>query len=312
MSEVLRWGQSAYETSDDLAREREVALSLGLTWRACPDITSLPEGEAEVLVVTSKVTVNAEALDALRPAVIITTTSGYEHLDLRACEARGIQACRCPLARRDAVVEHTLEALIRLLRRLDLQETPAHEGRWARGDLPSIRPRGLRGARIAVVGLGVIGRTVCEYLTSLGAELLPVDPLHPSPPYPVVPLDEAVDQADALTLHASAHPSAVGLLSADRLRSLRSGCVVVNTARGDLMDPITAAELVRAGHLGGLACDVFPIEPWPQLAAQAASNVLLTPHASGYTVGLGARVAAEVHAALGAWVAGEPLPWRLC
>lgn len=311
MSALLRWGRSAYETPDDLAREQRDAHELGFTMRAAPRADILPDGRADVLVVTSKANVDARALDSVRPQLVITTTSGFEHLDLVACAERGIAACRCPLARRDAVVEHTIYALIRLLRRLPAQEAPAYDGRWGRADLPALAPRSLSGTPIAVVGLGVIGTRVATVLTALGAQVLGVDPSPSDPTMRAVPLPDALAQAHAVTLHTSSTPSARGLLDAEALAGLRPGCVVVNTARGDLMDPIAAAGLVASGHLGGLACDVFPEEPWPHLAAHAGEQVLLTPHASGYTVGLGERVAAEVRGALTAWIAGDPLPWRL-
>lgn len=311
MSALLRWGRSAYETPDDLAREQRDAHELGFTVHAAPRADVLPDTRAEVLVVTSKATVDARALDTVRPNLVITTTSGFEHIDLAACAERGIAACRCPIARRDAVVEHTIYALIRLLRRLHAQEAPAHHGRWSRSDLPGLAPRSLSGTPIAVIGLGVIGARVATVLTALGARVLGVDPGPSDPTMRTVPLTDALAQAHAVTLHTSSTPSARGLLGGDALAGLRSGCVVVNTARGDLMDPIAAARLVGSGHLGGLACDVFPEEPWPHLAAYAGERVLLTPHASGYTVGLGERVAADVRAALTTWITGDPLPWRL-
>lgn len=314
MSEVLRWGRSAYETLGDLDGERAAAHALGLGWECLPDPQIRPGRRAEILVVTSKARVDAAAIDAVQPRLVLTTTSGYEHIDLDRCRQREIVVGRCPLARRDAVVEHAVGSLIRLLRRLPAQESPARSGRWARADLPEIRPQGLGGAPIAVVGLGVIGARVAEVLTALGASVLGVDP-DPAAATPGgltrVPLSEALRNAKGVTLHASATSSARGLLNAERLAALPRGCVVVNTARGDLMDPIAAARLVHQGHLGGLACDVFPEEPWPHLRDWAADDVLLTPHASGYTEGLGARVAAEVAAALRAWVQGEPIPARV-
>jgi phosphoglycerate dehydrogenase-like enzyme len=311
MTHVVRWGRSAYESDADLAGEAAAAAAVGATWALLPDPRRAPTGGADVLVVNSAARVTGDVLDAVRPSLVLTTTSGFEHVDVRACEARGVLAARCPIARRDAVVEHTIEALIRLFRHLPAQEAAAHEGRWARGDLPAIAPRGLTGARVAVIGLGVIGARVAAVLEALGAQILGVDPNPPADGRPTVPLDDALALADAVTVHASASPSAIGLLDARRLAALRRGCVVVNTARGDLMDPLAAARLVHDGHLGGLACDVFPEEPWPHLADWASDQVLLTPHASGYTVGLGARVADEVGRALSAWAAGAPIPHRV-
>jgi len=311
MRSVLRWGRSAYETDTDMAREESVARSLGLGWALRPRVDLMPSERADALVVTSKVSVTGDVLDVVRPSVVITTTSGYEHLDLQAHRDRGVPALRCPLARRDAVVEHTLEALIRLMRRLPEQEQPAHEGRWARKDLPALAPRGLAGSTIGVVGLGVIGSRVVELLTALGASVIGIDPSVSLDGIEMASLEQALPRLDALTLHASLPDSARGLVGAEQLRALPAGAIVVNTARGDLLDPIAAAELVQDGHLGGLACDVFPQEPWPHLKAYAAPNLLLTPHASGFTHDLGRRVARDVQAALTAWVEERELPWRV-
>jgi phosphoglycerate dehydrogenase-like enzyme len=311
MHAVIRWGRSAYESAEDMAREEELARDLGLSWALRPDPRAPPTSRADVLVVTSKVQVDGPVLDVVRPRLVLTTTSGFEHLDRRACRARGVTAARCPLARRDAVVEHTLSALIRLLRRLPDQEAPAHEGRWARGDLPALAPVGLEGTPIAVVGLGVIGSRVAQVLSGLGARVLGVDPEPPPGAPETMPLDEALETCAAVTLHASSTPSSRGLLDADRLAALPRGCLVVNTARGDLMDPLAAARAVARGHLGGLACDVFPEEPWPHLAQHAGPRILLTPHAAGYTRDLGRRVAVEIRSALRAFVAGEPVPHTL-
>ena len=311
MRSVLRWGRSAYETDADMAREESSARALGLSWALRPQVDLVPSERADALVVTSKVQVTGDVLDVVRPSVVITTTSGYEHVDTAACAERGIPALRCPMARRDAVVEHSLEALIRLLRRLPAQEAPAVDGRWARGDLPGLSPRGLRGSTIGVVGLGVIGSRMVELLQALGAEVLGIDPHVDLPGIESATLEDALPRLDALTLHASLPPEARGLVGRAELERLPRGAIVVNTARGDLLDPMAAAELVRAGHLGGLACDVFPAEPWPHLAEHAAPDVLLTPHASGFTHDLGRRVSEDVEAALTAWVEGRELPWRV-
>lgn len=309
MASLRRWGQSAYETSADMAEERALCEQLGLSWSLQPDVTRPPGGRADVLVVTSKVKVTGEILDSVQPDLVCTTTSGFEHIDVAAATARAVSVARCPLARRDAVVEHTIAALVRLLRRFPDQEAPAAHGRWARADLPAISPRGLRGARVVVVGLGVIGARVAEVLSLLGSKVIGVDPAGVPPGIHAGDWPSASVDADAITLHASATPSALALLDRPTLESLPDRCVVINTARGDLMDPIAAAQLVQLGRLGGLACDVFPQEPWPELARFAGPNILLTPHSSGFTHDLGSRVAADVHRVLRAYMAGEPLPW---
>lgn len=307
---VLRWGRSAYETAADIAREREGAEGLGLDWAvhegAAPDLANV-----DALVVTSGVRVDDRVLDRLGGRLVITTTSGYDHVDVAAAERRGVAVLRCPEARRDAVVEHALASLLWLLRTMPALEADARAGRWARGRLPDLDPMGLHGARVAIVGLGVIGRRMAAVLDALGAHPVGIDPL--GVPEGVEPGDlGALAGCDAVTLHCSLTPASRGLLSATRLDQLGPHAVVVNTARGEVLDVEAAVQRVRDGRLRGLAVDVFPVEPYPALAAGAAvPGVVFTPHASGYTRGLGARVADGVLAALGAWVEGRPLPYRV-
>jgi phosphoglycerate dehydrogenase-like enzyme len=308
MGGVLRWGRSAYERDADLALEAAEARALGLDWALVEDRASRPAGlaDADVLVVNSKVRVDERVLAGFRGRLVLTTTSGFDHVDVHACARRGVQVARCPLARRDAVVEHAVGALINLARRLPELDDAAGEGRWRRGDLPALDPRGLAGARVVVVGLGVIGARVATVLGALGATVLGVDPYRPD--RATSTLDDALPGADAVTLHCSLTPTSRGLLDAQRLARLPAHAVVVNTARGDVLDLDAALAAVGAGRLRGLAADVFPVEPYPRLADGAAPGVLFTPHASGYTAGLGARIAAEVGATLRAHVDGRPPP----
>ena len=98
-------------------------------------------------------------------------------------------------------------------------------------------------------------------------------------------------------------------MSEERIGRLAPHTVLVNTARGPIVDVPAAVEAVRNGRLRGLSLDVFPTEPWPGLGAAAeVDGVWLSPHSSGYAEGLGERVAAEVVSTLGAWAKGAPLP----
>lgn len=309
MGAVLRWGRAAYETDADLAREAADAASLGMSWSLWTERSPPPTlGDADVLVVHSGTRLDATALADFRGGLIVTTTSGHDHIDLASVGDAVV--ARCPLARRDAVVEHALGALLGQLRRLDALHAAARAGRWARAELPFLAPRGLSGMSVAVVGLGVIGRRMREVLGVLGAEVLAVDPFAPDDGLPRVTLADALGSADAVTLHCSLSSTSRALIDATALAGMRSSAVLINTARGDVLDLAAAIEAVTAGHLGGLVVDVFPEEPYPALAAGAAvPGVWFTPHASGYTVGLGARVAEGVHAAIAAWAGGQPVPF---
>ncbi len=309
MADVLRWGRSAYETDADLAGEARAAAACGLTWALAADRSRPPPLDGvRALVVNSRVRVTSEVLEGFRGDLVLTTTSGVEHIDLHAAWARELQVARCPMARRDAVVGQTAAWLIALLRRLGELEAASAAGTWARGGLPALMPRDVVGARVAVVGWGVIGARVGEVLGGLGADVRIVDPFA-SVPGRRWALEEALSDVDAVTLHSQLTRSGSALLSADRLRLLPPDAVVVNTARGGALDVDAAVAAVASGRLGGLASDVFPVEPWPRLSALAGDpRVRFSPHSAGYTRGLGNRVAHEVGQALRALVSRQPIP----
>lgn len=310
MARVLRWGRSAYETPDDMERERAAAVALGYDWSSVEDRGAPPAGidDAEVLVVTSKVRVNEPVLSRFSGGLVLTTTSGTDHIDVVAAHARGLTVGRCPLARRDAVVEHTVGGLIHMLRRNPDLHAATQAGRWARAELPSLAPVGLAGLAVVVVGYGVIGRRAAEVLDALGADVRVVDPFVSVAPRCAWTLHEALRGAGAVTLHCALTSSSRGLIGARELHLLAPDAVVVSTARGESLDVAEAARRVHRGQLGGLVVDVFPAEPWEDAAPLQHPRILATPHAAGFTRDLGRKVSDEVAATLARWREGGSVP----
>ena len=313
MTDVLRWGRTAYETDAALALERSAAHQLGLSWSLHEPWAPTPDLRGvRALVVPSKVRINQSVLHRFKGELVLTTTSGTDHIDVEACLERGIAVARCPLARRDPVVEYALASAMWLLRRVPALTEYAKRGEWARSHLAELCPRGLSGATVLLVGLGVIGQTLAAHLLRLGATVLGVDPRGVPEGVRCVELAEGLSQADVLSIHCALTPSSRGLLDDRALALLPAHAVVINTARGPVLDVESAVERVRSGQLRGLACDVFPVEPWSGLqAASAVPGVVLSPHSAGYVHDLGIRVAREVHATLSAWTQGKPLPGAL-
>ncbi len=311
---VLRWGRAVYETDADLDLEARSVGEAGMRWSLHAGAEPPPAlADATVLVVHSGVRLDAQRLRAFgagRGRLVVTTTSGSDHIDVGAARALGLRVARCPLARRDAVVEHALAGMIAGLRRLPALQARAVAGAWARAELPALAPRGIAGSTVVIVGCGVIGARMAEVVGSMGADVIEVDPFAPHGARARLELDEALGRADVVSLHCALSAGTRQMFNASRIARLRHGAVLINTARGDLLDVDAAVAAVAAGRLGGLLVDVFPEEPYPRLAAGAAvDGVWFTPHASGYTVGLGRRVAEGVGAAVAAFVTGAPLPF---
>lgn len=302
---MSRWGRSAYDTP---AAWREEAAALS----PLVDVRS-PGVDAQVLVVNSKTRVDGALLAQCPSArLVVTSTSGFEHLDLPAIRAHGAQAARLPMARRDAVVEASLELLLTGLRQTRRLHADAQRGVWARGRLPGLPVRTLRGSRVGLVGLGVIGREMARVLRVLGATVYGTDPAGLPAEVPGMPLDEMLATCDGVSLHAASSPTSRGLVGARALSQAHPSLVLVNTARGDLLDVDAAHAAIEGERLGFLGVDVFGEEPWPRLAAQAAHPaVVFTPHSAGWHAGLPVAVTRGLGDALTAWVSGAPVPHRL-
>ena len=299
---LSRWGQSPYETATAMQAERAAFAGL---------VEVVPPGApAEIVVVTSKDPVGPAQRAALGPArLVLTTTSGFDHLDLPMLRAMGVAVGRCPLARRDAVVESALGLLLDGVRAHGALRAAAARGEWARAALPQLGMGRLRGAKVGVVGLGVIGRRMAEVLNALGAEVLGADPLGLPPGVKPCSIKEMMSSCAAVTLHCRLEVGRADLIDAGLLGEARPGLVLVNTARGDLLDVPAALAALDDGRLGALGLDVFPREPWPDMrAAQTRPGLTLLPHAAGYYAGLSEAVRAELLASVQAFVRGEPLP----
>ena len=308
MRTIVRWGRSAYERDADLRLEDALLARLGVVVSRHPtkDVPHKALAQADALVVTSGVRVTRDVMQGLKGRHVLTTTSGYDHVDIGAARSLGVEVARLADARRDAVVESALGMGIELMRRHPSQYASALEGVWVRGELPRLAPIGLAGSTVAVVGLGVIGAQMTRVLRVCGATILGVDPAGVPDGVECTSLESALERADLVTLHCRLTGENHGMIGTQELDRMRSTAVLVNTARGPLLDVEAAVERVADGRLRGLGVDVFPQEPYPRLREfSGIEGVRFTPHAAGYTSDLGERVAHGVERTVRAWSRGE-------
>lgn len=295
---LLRWGWSEYESAEipGLPEGVDLLLSSG---------SGAPLEAADVLVVPSTVHVTADIVVRLdRCRLVLTTTSGFDQLDLAALGKAGIPCARLPLARRDAVVETTLGMILSLTRRLGRFQEAAQQARWERSRLPQYGATLL--GTVGIVGIGVIGSRMVQVSAALGGTVLRCDPVLADG----VSLATLLGESDVVTLHCELTPENRGMIGEREIRAMRRGAVLVNTARGPLLDVDAAVAAVRSGHLAGLGLDVFPTEPAP-LARWADSRVILTPHAAGWHPRLGESIAAGIVDAVRALLEGREIPYSI-
>ncbi|MFT3965436.1 MAG: NAD(P)-dependent oxidoreductase [Sphingobium sp.] len=223
-------------------------------------------------------------------------TAGYEQVERHGVPATLTVANASP-AMAPPVAEHAIALLLALARNLPAMIGRQREKRWERGDLRALRS--LSGAKVAIVGLGAIGREVARRLRGFGAHVIAVsraahgDPLADAV-IPLDRLDDALALADAVILSLPYTAANHHLIGARALARLRRGALLVNVARGGLVDTDAVVAALESGHLGGFATDVAETEPLPSSSPLwSAPNSLITPHVAAADGDAGLRRLAE-------------------
>lgn len=227
--------------------------------------------------------VTAEVMDAApRLKVIAKHGVGTDTIDLEAARERGIPVVCAPGSNSRAVAEYTFGLLLDATRRISASHTAVAGGGWPKHFGPE-----LHGKTLGIVGFGRIGRLVAGYAQAFGMQVLAHDPYVPGGTVAAAgaepaPLDGLLGRADVVTLHLP--PSEGPLLTAARLASMKPGAVLVNAARGILVDDTALAEALHSGRLAAAALDAFDVEPLPDShPLRTAPRVTLTSHMAACT-----------------------------
>ena len=212
----------------------------------------------------------------------------------------------------DEVADHTTALILTQLRKLARLDASVRRGEWAAVRIAAPLP--VYGeTTVGFLGFGQIGRAVLKRLAPSGFRFIVADPALDQAAAEAlgaesVPAEALVARADVVSLHAPATPQTVHFINAERLARMKPGAVIVNTARGALVDAAALAEALAAGTIAGAALDVFETEPLPaDLPLRNAPNLILTPHAAWYSDQAIARLQALVANDIAAHLAGRPL-----
>ncbi|MBS0261747.1 MAG: C-terminal binding protein [Planctomycetes bacterium] len=305
-------------TFPDLAIEESLLQAQGHTlvaWKERKTPAELTQLVADAdAVITQFAPVNAEVIAAMsRAKVIVRYGIGVDNVDLAAARARGIPVCNVPDYCIDEVADHTLAFILGLTRQVVSNCVKVRGGTWGLAT-PLEQMRTLKHLTVGVVGFGRIGREVISRLQAFKCRILVHDPVVPADAVKssgCIPATfaELLAQADVLTLHCPSTDQTRGLLNRDSLARTKPGVIVVNLARGDLIDPAALTEALTSGQVGGAALDVFSPEPIPaDHPILKLDNVILASHIASCSVPA-VRKLRETAAQLAALaVSGHALP----
>jgi D-3-phosphoglycerate dehydrogenase len=258
--------------------------------------------QAHALIVRSETRVTADLM-AMAPnlRVIARAGVGVDNIDVPAATKRGIAVMNAPGANTVSAAEHAFALLLSLARRIPWAADAMRRGEW---DRKRFQGSELRGKTLGIIGLGRIGGQVAHLARAFGMRVLGHDPyLAPERAseleVKLTSLEDLLRQADVVTLHLALTEQTNRLINAERLALMKPTALLINTARGELVDEAALAEALQAGRIAGAAIDVFSVEPLPaDSALRKLERAILTPHVAASTAEAQERVSTETCAAV--------------
>ncbi|MEE6270388.1 MULTISPECIES: 2-hydroxyacid dehydrogenase [Streptomyces] len=242
-----------------------------------------------------------------------TSRGGPVNANLAAATRHGVAVCNAPGRNATATAEHTLTLLLAAARGVGDTHTDLRRGIW-RGDYYDYDTCGIEidGTTIGLIGFGAIGSRVAKVLHAMGAHVLVHDPyVRPEALAGLaeqVPLDVLLTRSRIVSLHARVTPETTGMIGPAQLAAMPHGSVLINCARGALLDYDAVCDALESGQLAGAGFDVFPEEPVPAHSRLlTAPRVVLTPHIAGGSQQVAHKAAAIVAGDVGRYLRGEPL-----
>jgi len=282
----------------DLAADFDLLYDPGLVDRP-HDLVAVAQG-CRGLIVRNRTRVRGALLEACKKLTVVGRLGvGLDNIDVDACKARGIAVLPATGANDLAVAEYVIAGMLMLLRGAYHASTAVAAGEWPRNRLLG---REMAGAKLGLVGFGSIAREVASRAVALGMKVVAYDPYlagdHPAwrdLGVAKVALEPLLAESDAVSLHVPLDDGTRHLIDAAALGRMRTDAVLINAARGGVVDEGALAHALREGRLGGAMLDVFETEPLPADSVLAGvPNLILTPHIAGVSVESNVRVSALI------------------
>jgi glycerate dehydrogenase len=268
--------------------------------------------DADILV-SNKVRLDGIALQsAHKLKLVCVAATGTNNIDLVACRNRNITVSNVTGYATPSVVEHVYAQILNLMRRLNEYQMAIEQGRWQNADdfcLLDFPIRELNGLTLGIIGYGELGRAVATMGKAFGMNILiaerPGSPLRPGR----IPLDDLLASSDVISVHCPLTRKTRNLIGGRELALMRRDAILVNTARGGIVDEAALLESVRSRRIAGAAVDVLSEEPphhGNPLLQISLPNLLITPHIAWASINARQRLIDEIAANIKAWLDGTP------
>jgi (S)-sulfolactate dehydrogenase len=261
-----------------------------------PDNLARLVKDARALIVRNRTQVRGALLEAAEKLEVVGRLGvGLDNIDVEACKTRGIAVYPATGANDVSVAEYVITAMLVLLRRAWFASDEVASGKWPR---MSTIGREVQGKTLGLIGLGGIARETASRARALGMNVLAFDPLLPKDHTAwqlasSASLDELIARSDVISLHVPLIASTKRMIGPSQIAAMKRGSVIINAARGGVIDEAAVVGALRSGQLGGAALDVFETEPLDVAAGALFAdvpNLILTPHIAGVTEESNVRV----------------------
>ena len=250
------------------------------------ELTAERVKDAEVIIL-NKVKITADVISAAKNLKLICVfATGYDNIDLAAAREAGIAVCNVPGYSTDSVTLYTIATVTALASRLITYSAFVRSGEYTSSGSPNkISPafNDLRDKTWGIIGYGNIGKSVADVAKAFGANVI-VNKRTPADDAVCVDVDTLCKDSDIITIHCPLNDDTRGMINADRLALMKNNVILVNEARGAVLDEVAVAKAVECGKIGAFGCDVYSQEPFPAdhpyTAIKDLDNVILTPHSA--------------------------------
>jgi len=301
--------------ADKLAQSTVAALGdqVEVRWVDGPDrpklLAAVPEADA--LLVRSATTVDAEVLAAAPKLKIVARAGvGLDNVDVDAATERGVLVVNAPTSNIHSAAEHALALLLAAARQVPAADASLRAHAWKRSSFSGTE---IFGKTVGVVGLGRIGQLVAQRIAAFGTHVIAYDP-YVSPAraaqlgIELLSLDDLLARADFISVHLPKTHETAGLIDKEALAKTKPGVIIVNAARGGLVDEAALAEAISSGHVRAAGIDVFGKEPCTDSPLFELPQVVVTPHLGASTAEAQDRAGTDVAESVKLALAGEFVP----